>query len=449
MKDTQARDPRSRIPAVSKLIEQLTELFPEPPPHGLLTQMARLVAERLRAEPTLALDRQLLVEIAKPLLQPGPRPVINATGILLHTNLGRAPLDAELVHRAIEQVKGYTDLELDLEDGKRDHRDRHFAELARLVWQVEDATLVNNAAGALTLALAALGGGGETVVSRGEMIEIGGGFRLPEIMAIANSRLVEVGTTNKTRLADYEQALNPHTACLLKTHTSNYRIEGFTASVGLPELVALGRSHNLPVVMDLGSGLSAMIPFPKVDEPFIEDHLAAGPDLLIFSGDKLFGGVQAGIVLGKASAITRLRKHPMMRMLRMDKLGIALLCHQLRATALGRSHPFAALAGAVPDSLRARANQLAAELGPHWQVVDEIAYMGGGSLPQERRESVALRYSGANPQDLAQFLRNGDPSIVPYLRDGALWLNLAAVFPFDDVHIRDRLHQWTDKRQSL
>lgn len=442
MQETAKPDPRSQIPAINTLVSQIEALFPgENLPSALAVRLARCAATQLRAEPKLTNDAKFLQRLVSPLLDPGPKPVINATGILLHTNLGRSPIPDSVVHSAMQAVAGYTNLEIDLASGKRGHRDRHFSQLAQLVWGVEDATLVNNAAAGVALSLSALGGGGETIVSRGELVEIGGSYRLPDIMHHAGTKLVEVGTTNKTKLNDYERALNQATGCLLKSHTSNYRIEGFTASVDLADLVKLGRAHKVPVVMDLGSGLSRSLAFPEVPEPLIEDYLEADPDLLIFSGDKLFGAIQAGIILGKKESVQRLRKSPMMRMLRADKLSISILCHQLQQTAMGHGHPLSQLANTSVETLRPRAVEIAKKLAPHisCEICKEPAFMGGGSLPQEQRDTLCLKLQPKQVASFARRLRLGNPAVVGYIRNETFYVNLASVFPEQDSMLVEAL----------
>ena len=428
---TRENDPRTRIPAIHRLAKKAQQMAPGLP-HDLAVGLARKAASCLQADVELNVDQALLAQL-QPLLHPGPQPVINGTGILLHTNLGRAPLDPGLIAKAVDQVKGYTDLELDLATGKRGHRDRHFARLAASIWDVEDATLVNNAAAGVALALAALAGQGETIVSRGELIEIGGSYRLPDVMVLAGTQLREVGTTNKTRIEDYQNAIGPQTHCLLKTHTSNYRIEGFTAEVSLARLCALGRAREIPVVMDLGSGLSASLPFPETAEPAVEEYLSAQPDLLIFSGDKLFGGIQAGIVLGKRAAVQRMRKHPLMRMVRQDKLSIAVTCSLLQRTALSQAHPLANLANTTVDQLRKRAIQIIASLA-HIPVdsIEDEGFTGGGSLPQEKRPSISLVLTTPQPSSLAKRLREGEPAVLGYVRQQKVFINLSTVFPEQD-----------------
>ncbi|CAM2070727.1 L-seryl-tRNA(Sec) selenium transferase [Sulfidibacter corallicola] len=429
-----APDPRSTIPSINRLKEEVAgHLGAQCQNERLVTRLARMVAARMRETPRPQTTADLIREVLAPVTRPGPRPMINATGILLHTNLGRAPLRRETVRSALEEVAGYTDLELDRDSGKRGHRDRHFAALARTLWDVEDATLVNNAASAVCLALAALASGRETVVSRGELIEIGGSFRLPEIMSFAGTILREVGTTNKTRATDYARAIGSGTGCLLKTHPSNYRIEGFTEETDLAALVALGREHGLPVVLDLGSGLSEALTFPAVPEPTIEASLAAGPDVLMFSGDKLLGGIQAGIVLGKAAWIQRLRKHPMMRLVRADKLTISIVCHHLRDLAAGVPLPLSRLATVAPEDLKARARVIRDRLNGDWSLVEDFGFVGGGSLPQERRPTLSLTARFPKKTAFARRLRLGEPGVLGLIHDDRFVLNLSAVFPEEDA----------------
>jgi len=435
LKDVNTKqDPRSRIPSINKLADMLRR------DHSQLSQkaaihLARHIAGQMRSNPDASLEK-LKEDLVQHIKNPGPRRVINGTGILLHTNLGRSPLDPSVIEAAFKQVMGFTDLEFDRASGKRGHRDRHFSTLAQLIWGVEDGTLVNNAAAAVSLSLAAIAGGRQTVVSRGELIEIGGSFRLPDIMELAGTQLVEIGATNKTKPEDYRRAINSKTGCLLKTHTSNYRIEGFTAETSLAQITEIGREHQVPVIMDLGSGLSRHLPFPSVPEPFIEDYLEARPDLLIFSGDKLFGGVQAGIILGSKKAIATLRKHPMMRMLRQDKLSISIICHQLRDTFLERANPFSELATAQPQTLRTRAEAIVRACpNLKMKVVEDVGYIGGGSLPQEERASVCVEIHNPEVHDLAQSLRLRANPLIGYVRHDKLYINLASVFPSQDEEI--------------
>lgn len=435
-------DHRQTIPSINRLAAMVGEQVGEIP-HEAAVILARGLAQQLRENPGQEVDSPWLASQLAPLLNPGPQPTINGTGILLHTNQGRAPLDRDLILQALDRVCGYTDLELNLDKGKRGHRDRHFARLARMVWGVEDATLVNNAAAAVCVAIAALGELRETVVSRGELIEIGGSFRLPDIMRMAGTKLVEVGTTNKTHIEDYVWGIGPNTGCLFKTHTSNFRIEGFTAEVTLAELVELGRVRKIPVVMDLGSGLSQSLPFPKLPEPSIEDYLKARPDLLIFSGDKLFGSIQAGIILGKRHAVRAVRQHPMMRLVRQDKLSISIICHQLRETFLGKPNPLSQLANTPLAELRARAQLLAAGFSNEVvSVVDDVSFLGGGSLPQEKQPSVSLQIKVKKVDGFARQLRLGNPPIIGYVRNDHFLINMASLFPQQDQLVGQALKSY-------
>lgn len=425
---------RRHIPPINKVVQRLQDIAaPASIPHNLAVQWARELTQRMRSEAAFLLEDQDLRDYVAPVLFPGPRKVLNGTGILLHTNLGRAPLDEAVLAKAIEQVKGYTDLELSLVDGKRGHRDRRFASLARRLWQVEDATLVNNAASAVTLTLAALAAGRETVVSRGELIEIGGSFRMPDIMAFAGTKLREVGTTNKTRIGDYERALNPQSACLFKAHPSNYQIQGFTLETSLEDLTSLGKERHIPVVMDLGSGYSEAHHIQHITEDSIESCLKAQPDVLIFSGDKLLGGVQAGIILGNASAIEKIRRHTMMRMVRVDKLTQSLVCHQLSALALQHQAPITQLANTTVEAMRQRAEAIVAQL-PQKTFVWEPSenFIGGGSVPGQSRPSIALVCRRGSAQELADKLRGGSPPLIGYIQKDALYVNLATILPEQD-----------------
>src|SRR3990170_4289586 len=299
-------------------------------PHELAVAAARTVLDRARDEIRAGRDPGSMVDAVLEELartrRPRLRRVLNATGVLVHTNLGRAPLADAALARLAEVGAGYSNLEYDLEQGERGSRQDHLAPLLRRLTGAEAALVVNNNAAAVLLAIAALAEGQEVVVSRGELIEIGDGFRIPEVLARSGARLVEVGTTNRTRAADYERAIGEQTALILRVHQSNFRVVGFTEQPTVSELAAVARRHNLPLVDDLGSGiLDASGTVSLGDEPSVRESLAAGADLVCFSGDKLLGGPQAGIVVGRAELVERLRRHPLQRALRADKLTLAAL----------------------------------------------------------------------------------------------------------------------------
>jgi L-seryl-tRNA(Ser) seleniumtransferase len=376
-------------------------------------------------------------------------PVINATGIVLHTNLGRAPLAEAAAEAARHAGAGYLNLELDLETGKRSSRqDAIRAWVCRLTG-AESATAVNNNAAATVLVLRALCQGKEVVISRGQLIEIGGSFRIPEIMAVSGAVLREVGTTNITRLSDFERAVGPNTAALLRVHTSNYRVSGFTKTVELPDLVALGRRHNVPVIDDVGSG--ALIDFGRFgfrDEPLARDSIAAGADVVLFSGDKLLGGPQAGIIAGRKQWIARIEKDPLMRAFRLDKMTLASLEATLRIyldeeRAL-REVPVLRLLGAPQAELRRRAEALADRLRPlpgaaGVEVRQDVAFVGGGSLPDQPMPAwvVEIVAEGLSDAALAHRLRTGTPAVMGRLRDGRLVLDMRTVFPEQEAALVD------------
>lgn len=356
--------------------------------------------------------------------RPGLRRVINATGIVLHTNLGRAPLAAEAIAAASE-AGSYANLEFDLASGQRGSRTAWVEPLLAELTGAQSALAVNNGAAAILLALSALASGGEVIVSRGELVEIGGGFRIPDVIRQGGARLVEVGSTNKTRLADYRAAIGPETRVLLKVHQSNFRTVGFTAETGIAELAALAGEHGMRVVADLGSGLLARLPGTR--EPTLREALEAGADLVTCSGDKLLGGPQAGLIAGCESAVEPLRRHPLLRAVRLDKLALAALEATLR---LHRDRPecvpVVRMLRQTEVELQARAQRLC-RLVEQGSVEPTEAFAGGGSLPEERIPSRALAIEIRAPDDLAARLRQGDPAVVGRIRDGRLLLDLLTV----------------------
>lgn len=347
------------------------------------------------------------------------RPVLNATGVVVHTNLGRAPLSPSAIE-AVVRAAGYSDLEYDVRTGQRGPRGAGvLAALRRRLPEDTDALVVNNGAAALLLAVTALAaGGGEVIVSRGELVEIGDGFRLPDLMASTGARLREVGTTNRTSLSDYAEAIGPQTAAIVKIHPSNFHIEGFTGGVGVRDLAELG----VPVIVDIGSGLLA--PDPALPaEPDASTALRSGAALVTASGDKLLGGPQAGLLLGDPDLVHRLRRHPLARALRIDKLGLA----ALEATLRGGPVPVTAFRGADPEDLRRRAEALAEQVGGRVRRHDGV--VGGGGAPGVRLPGWAV----ALPEELALPLRTGDPAVVGRVEGGELLLDLRCVPPESDA----------------
>jgi L-seryl-tRNA(Ser) seleniumtransferase len=373
------------------------------------------------------------------------RRAINATGIILHTNLGRAPLSGAAQAAVAEAAVGYSTLEVDLETAARGSRHVHLEHLLTSVTGAEAGFAVNNAAGAVVLSLGALAAGREVAVSRGELVEIGGSFRMPEVMHESGARLAEVGTTNRTYLADYEAALNRGAAVLLKVHRSNFVQSGFTHDVPLADLVGLGRHRDVPVVCDLGSGCLVNLAdagLPK--EPTVQDAVASGADLVLFSGDKLLGGPQAGVMVGRAAAVERCKRHPLARALRLDKLSLAALAATLRAyidpEVAWSEVPILAILAQPRVARRRKAARLARLLAhalgtsASVSVVPTEGEMGGGSLPGVRIPSfaVAIRPADGRPDRWAADLRAATPPVLAVVRDGALLLDVLALLPGDD-----------------
>jgi len=345
------------------------------------------------------------------------RRTLNATGVVVHTNLGRAPLAEAALDRVREVGRGYSNLEYDLSAGTRGSRQDHVAGILRRLTGAEAALVVNNNAAAVLLALAALAEGRDVLVSRGELIEIGDGFRIPDVLARSGARLVEVGTTNRTRAADYENAIGPETAVLLRVHQSNFRLVGFTELPSVADLAKVSQRHELPLVDDLGSGALAQVE----DEPSVRESLDGGADLVCFSGDKLLGGPQAGIVVGRADLVERLRRHPLQRAVRADKLTLAALegtlALYLEPSRALQEIPVLRMAFESAEVVRARAERLAGLTGG--EIEETVGRIGGGALPLAELPSFAC----AVEEELAAPLRAGDPPVVGVVRDGRLLLD--------------------------
>ena len=356
----------------------------------------------------------------------GLRRTINATGIVLHTNLGRAPLAPEAIAAIAEVAAGYCNLEFDLATGRRGSRTQALEPLLRELTGAEAALAVNNGAAAILLALSALSSGGEVIVSRGELVEIGGGFRVPDVIRQGGARLVEVGATNKTRLQDYRAAIGPRSRVLLKVHQSNFRTIGFTAETSIAELAGLAREHGLAVVADLGSGL--LQDTPVTAEPSLGEALSAGADLVTCSGDKLLGGPQAGLILGKKAAVDPLRQHPLLRAVRLDKLSLAALEATLMLHRdMPERVPVRYMLGQTEAVLQQRAERLQSMLGSG-TVERTEAFAGGGSLPEERIASRAVAlHPRVGAEAAAALLRSGHPAVIGRIKDANLLLDMLTV----------------------
>jgi L-seryl-tRNA(Ser) seleniumtransferase len=398
-------------------------------------EAARTVLSRAREEIKAGSDpgdlRQRVLDEVAMIRRPRLRRVLNATGIIVHTNLGRAPLASEALERVREAGTGYSNLEYDLPEGARGSRQDHAAPILRRLTGAEAALVVNNNAAAVMLALAALAEGREVLVSRGELIEIGDGFRIPDVLVRSGARLREVGTTNRTRAADYARAVGPETALLLRVHQSNFRLVGFTEQPRLEELARIARANDLPLVDDLGSGALGRIH----DEPSARESLAAGADLVCFSGDKLLGGPQAGIVVGRADLVERLRRHPLQRALRADKLTLAALEGTLRLYLDAPQRiPVLRMLEEPVELVRARAERMAAAVGG--EVEETIARVGGGALPLAELPSFAC----AVEEELAAKLRVVEPAVVGVVRDGRTLLDCRTLTDGDADKIAEAVH---------
>ncbi|MBE3134498.1 MAG: L-seryl-tRNA(Sec) selenium transferase, partial [Acidobacteria bacterium] len=386
------------------------------------------------------------------------RPVINATGVIVHTNLGRAPLAEQAARAMVPIATGYSNLEYDLDKGCRGRRDVHAERLLCRLTGGEAAVVVNNNAAATLVILAALATGREVIVSRGELVEIGGGFRVPDVMAQSGAILREVGTTNKTRAHDYAEAISGRTALILRVHRSNFRIEGFTEQPALGELVALGRAHGIPVVQDLGSGYVGLpgetggVALDGVlrGEPKVQTSIEAGIDVICFSGDKLLGGPQAGIVIGRAALVDKVRAHPLMRALRVDKLVYAALEATLAEYLAGRASrtvPVARMLAAPADAIGQRAQSLADRLAGvsslEISVVEGVSAVGGGAAPglDIPTRLVALNAPGQSADQLAAALRALVPPVIGRIDDDRLVLDLRTVLPEQDDLLIETLKQ--------
>jgi len=465
-----AHEALRQLPPVNAVLdhEELVELRSSRGRDAVLRAVRAAIEEartRLRKGDVTAIDvsslarrAHAIIECARPIL----RPVINATGILLHTGLGRAPLAQEAVEAVSAIARGYCNLEFELEQGERGRRTSGVGKLLLEITGAEAATVVNNNAGATVLALRALAAGREVIVSRGQLVEIGGSFRLPEIFEVSGARLREVGATNKTRPADYKRAIGPQTAAILRVHHSNFRIVGFTEEAPLEDLVQLAHDHGLFMIDDIGSGaLAAGQPPEVVDEPHVAEGLAAGADLVLFSGDKLLGGPQCGILVGTATAVGLVESDPLMRALRVDKMTLAALEATLGlirdgSRGAGRIPLWQMLTTSLPE-LRSRAEALVTvlrgELGLNASVVPAQSFLGGGSVPVQPIPTVAVNVSPPFPLPhgsegaWARALRLGDPPVVSCVQKGAVLFDLRTVARSEEVSLLDAVRRTCHDRE--
>ncbi|MDQ6870460.1 MAG: L-seryl-tRNA(Sec) selenium transferase [Gemmatimonadota bacterium] len=444
-------DPRRDLPSVNTLLETAgVRSLLEQHPRRVVVDAIRNVVDAARNQgDAQRTEQQWVTSISsavQSLDQPSLRRVINATGVILHTNLGRAPLAESAVKAIAEIAGGFSNLEYDLETGERGSRYSHCVRLLRQLTGAEDALAVNNCAAAMVLALNALAQRKEVLVSRGELVEIGGSFRIPDIMARSGAKLVEVGTTNQTHDDDYRRAITPRTAAIVKVHRSNFAIEGFTSDVSVDRLAFIAAEHGLPVIHDLGSGLMvALDDYGLTGEPTAAMALESGATLVLMSGDKLLGGPQAGIILGAADLIAKLRKNPFARAMRVDKLTLSALEATLRLylepeRAL-RDIPVLSMLTAPLREIDARAEAVAARLrsaGIEARVTESGASVGGGAFPTAVIPSRAVVLS-RNARDVEKKLRLGEPAVIGRMSEQSLLLDLRSVLPREDEALADAI----------
>ena len=453
-------DPRRLLPSVDHVLQR-PDVRALEATHGRprvvselrgLLEEARRLAGRGEASTVQALIADLAGELSRR-VEAARRPslvrVINATGVVIHTNLGRAPLSAAAVARVAEVATGYSNLEFDLERGERGDREAHAESRLRRILGSGASLVVNNNAAAVLLAVNTFSEGRDVVASRGELVEIGGSFRIPDVVRKGGARLVEVGTTNRTRLSDYLAALGPTTGLILKVHPSNFRIVGFTEAPARDELAGLARAAKVPFVEDLGSGLLSPLPPPLHEETTVGQALAQGADVVTFSGDKLLGGPQAGLVAGREDLVAAMRRNPLYRALRVDKMTVAALDAVLAEHEAGRAAAAVPVMGMLSGSasaLRERAEALARRLaadcpGAQVTVLEDVSAVGGGAAPLVELPTAVVRilHPGQSPRVLSGRLRDGSPPVVARISADALVLDLRTVLPGEEEALRATL----------
>ena len=442
-------------PRLAALCKEVDRAFALDTLRGVLAEVRRDIIAGLTAEERVVEAAEIerrTVEAVESELRPSLKPVINASGVILHTNLGRAPLSLEVIEEFRRVATEYTNLEYDVAAGARGKRDVHCARLLRRLTGAEAVIVVNNCAAAVLVTLATLARGGEVIVSRGELIEIGDGFRIPEIMEQSGAVLREVGTTNRTRIADYENAINEKTRVLLRVHPSNFTVSGFTEKPEVAELIALGEQRGLPVVEDLGSGCLVDLSGVGVMEPTVRESVAAGFSLVLYSGDKLLGGPQAGIIAGRKELVAKVRRHPLFRALRVDKLTIAALQVTLRAylRADWNGIPSQRMIRTALEEISARTKRFVEALSARvpraeadFEVVDGTSLVGGGSTPAQSLPTRVLRirsqrYSAAQLEARLRAGRAGTP-VIARIEEDRVTMDLRTVFPGQEGALADSL----------
>ncbi len=456
------------LPSVQQVLDELTDVATIIK-RFYLTVLVReavehfrnqLISGKLRAADrtqVIAMIRDMVRNNVRQLVDTPLKRLVNATGIILHTGLGRAPLGEWPIQYLLNMVSGYLNLEFDLESGKRGERLDLTDKYLRLLTGAEYSAVVNNNAAAVLITLNTLANRKEVIISRGELIEIGGSFRLPEVMQKSGAKLVEVGTTNRTYLKDYEAAINSKTGAILVAHTSNYRVKGFTSKPQPQEIIDLGQQYKIPVILDLGSG--ALLPMPALglpDEPLVSESVRNGFDVITFSGDKLLGAVQAGIIVGKSEYIARIRRNPLMRVVRCDKITLALLVATFRKYLLNAEIPEVTTYNYLTRTkkeLHAMARVILEQVPKDYQhflgieVCETLTEAGSGSLPTEVLPSIAIRLhsSKISEEQLVRLFRQQDPPVVGYLKQDYFYLDLKAVSHKELVFIQNAINRVAEK----
>ena len=442
-------------PRLAALCKEVDRAFALDTLRGVLAEVRRDIIAGLTTEERVVEAAEIerrTVEAVESELRPSLKPVINASGVILHTNLGRAPLSLEVIEEFRRVATEYTNLEYDVAAGARGKRDVHCARLLRRLTGAEAVIVVNNCAAAVLVTLAALARGGEVIVSRGELIEIGDGFRIPEIMEQSGAVLREVGTTNRTRIADYQNAINEKTRVLLRVHPSNFTVSGFTEKPEVAELIALGEQRGLPVVEDLGSGCLVDLSGVGVKEPTVRESVAAGFSLVLYSGDKLLGGPQAGIIAGRKELVAKVRRHPLFRALRVDKLTIAALQVTLRAylRADWNGIPSQRMIRTALEEISVRTKRFVEALTARvpraeadFEIADGTSLVGGGSTPAQSLPTRVLRirsqrYSAAQLEARLRAGRAGTP-VIARIEEDRVTMDLRTVFPGQEGALADSL----------
>ncbi len=443
-------DSRRRLPSIGKLLESSdVQSILDEFPRSVVVQSLRSILDEARTTNRELSPREIAAALKIKVddsVRPTLQRVINATGIVLHTNLGRAPLADCAIAAIAETSSGYTNLEYDLAAGARGSRYSHCVELLKELTGAEDAIVVNNCAASLVLALSSLSSGKDAIVSRGELVEIGGSFRIPDIMRASGANLVEVGTTNRTHVDDYIRAAGPNTGAFVKVHRSNFTVSGFVAEVEIERLAPVAAERGIPVIHDLGSGLLISLEsLGLAGEPLAGEAVRSGATLVLMSGDKLLGGPQSGIIVGKAAAIAELKKNPLARALRVDKLTVAALAATLQmyrdpARAI-REIPVLSLLASTPPQLEARAHAISrilADNGISHSVTASVGSIGAGAFPGATLESRAIAIT-TNAVAMEQTLRSGPVPVIGRIHDGALLLDLRSVLPAEDASLTDMI----------